>query len=259
MKQTQTKPPNPTADTKASNSPTQQEAQNLQLFLGLFCSGSVTQHCEKWAVTLDEINELEAIQVCCSAGWGHKPVVHCRGLWCLAMAICPVLSLKSCRCSCLLCAVSHGIVSFIPPDGGFLLWMSVVKAKFSSTQAPSEQMCARAGWGTGGSSLYKAGEMGDGSAAWDRSHLGKQIFPYCWFPLRTSLLVKDVLKWFEGPQNWLRSDVLKVWLDVCSSFCIWWTPTVVCVALGRKVLNIFNSRVRLFCVYGTINAECSIS
>lgn len=159
MKQTQTKPLNPTADTKASNPPTQQEAQNLQLFLGLFCSGSVTQHCEKWAVTLDEINELEAIQVCCSAGWGHKPAVHCRGLWCLAMAICPVLSLKSCRCSCLLCAVSHGIVSFMPPDGGFLLWMSVVKAKFSSTQAPSEQMCARAGWGTGGSSLYKAGEM----------------------------------------------------------------------------------------------------
>lgn len=249
MKQTQTKPPNPTADTKASNSPTQQEAQNLQLFLGLFCSGSVTQHCEKWAVTLDEINELEAIQVCCSAGWGHKPVVHCRGLWCLAMAICPVLSLKSCRCSCLLCAVSHGIVSFMPPDGG----ESKIQFYTSSFRTNVCQGRLR-DW-----RVKSLQGRGDGSAAWDRSHLGKQIFPYCWFPLRTSLLVKDVLKWFEGLQNWLRSDVLKVWLDVCSSFCIWWTPTVVCVALGRKVLNIFNSRVRLFCVYGTINAECSIS
>lgn len=136
MKQTQTNPPK--SNCRHQNLSTQQEAQKLQLFPGPFCSGSSTQHCEKWADTLDEINELEAIQACCLAEWGYKPVVHCRGLWCWAMAICPALSLKSCRHSCLLCAMSHGIVCFVPPDGEFLSWVSVVKGKSSSTQAPSQ-------------------------------------------------------------------------------------------------------------------------
>lgn len=95
MKQTQAKSANQTADTKTSDPSTQQEAQNLQLFPGPFCGSSCTEHCEKGADPLDGINELEAIQACCSAEWGHKPGLHCRGLWCWATAICPVLSLKA--------------------------------------------------------------------------------------------------------------------------------------------------------------------
>ena len=122
---------------------TQQQIHNLQLFPGPFCSGSFTQHVILWGVhTLDEMNELDKSHACRWGECGRKPAFTLQRTVLLSHSnLSSPRSEERRELQSLLpftCAVPHGIVSFVPPDGDFRLWMSVMKGKFNSTWAPSK-------------------------------------------------------------------------------------------------------------------------
>lgn len=184
MKQTQTKPSNQTANTKTSTPPPlNNKPKTFRCFQDhlVLAVPHNTEYCEKWADTLDEINELEAIQACCSAEWGHKPVLHCRGLWCWAMAICPVLSLKSCRHSCLLCGLSMGLSALCHQMVNFccewVWWKENLVPPQHLHNHLIDKPVPRRSEGLEGKVFTKAGEMGLQYNLRHRSHFGKQMFP----------------------------------------------------------------------------------
>lgn len=143
---------------------------------------------------------------------------------------------------------------FMPPDGDFLLWMRVMRGKFNSTRAPSnlskwKTYITRKGERLKGKVFTKPREIWDSSTTWD---LGPDLVNKLNICLMLIVswgfffLVKDTLKCFDGPENWIRSNVVNAQLGVEVLPVIWWGSTVVSTAWKKREEN----KIYIFLIVG---------